>query len=81
MLHSLVEEVPAYSEAEHTLVEWVVGGEEIVLVARAGVDVTHHHEEAGVLDVYVGIGIDDWVVAHLYVLVAIALHGVGSHVW
>ena len=53
-------------------------GKEVVLVSLTCIQVAHHHEEAGVLDVYVGVGIDDRVVAHLQVLVAIALYGVLS---
>ena len=55
-------------------------GKEVVLVTLTCIQVAHHHEEAGVLDVYVGVGIDDRVVAHLDVLVAIALYGVLSYI-
>ena len=33
-------------------------------------------KDAGVLDVNIGVGIDDRVVAHLHVLLAVALHGI-----
>lgn len=55
-------------------------GKEVVLVSLTCIQVAHHHEESGVLDVYVGVGIDDRVVTHLHVLVAIALHGVLSYI-
>ena len=64
----LVEEVPAYTHSENSLVHRIVRGEEVVLVALTCIQMAHHHEEAGVLDVNIGIGIDDRVVAHLQCL-------------
>jgi hypothetical protein len=72
----LVEEVPAYTHSENSLVHRIVRGEEVVLVALSCIQMAHHHEEAGVLDVNIGVGIDDRVVAHLHVLLAVALHGI-----
>jgi hypothetical protein len=46
--------------------------EEVVLVALSCIDVAHHYEETGVLDVNVGVNIDDRIVAYLYVVLAIA---------
>ena len=62
----LVEEVPAYAEAEDSfLVERIVRREEIVAVALSGVHVTHHYEEACVLEVEVGVDVHYGVVAPL----------------
>jgi hypothetical protein len=53
----LVEEVPGNSHTQHTVVNGVMGGEELVLVAGAGIDMTHGNEEAGSLQVHVGIDV------------------------
>ena len=74
----LVEEVPAYTHSENSLVHRIVRGEEVVLVALSCIQMAHHHEEAGVLDVNIGVCIHDRVVTHFHVLVAITLHGVLS---
>lgn len=56
-------------------------GEEIVLVALACIDVAHHDEEAGVLEVCVGIYVYDRVVTYLHIVFAITLYCVHSYVW
>ena len=53
----LVEEVPAYTHSENSLVHRIVRGEEVVLVALTCIEVAHHHEEAGVLDVNIGVAL------------------------
>lgn len=66
----LVEEVPAYAEAEDSFVERIVRREEVVAVALSGVHVTHHYEEACVLEVEVGVDVHYGVVAHFRAAVA-----------
>ena len=67
----LVEEVPAYAESEYSFVKRIVGCEEVVAVALACIDMAHHHEEAGVLQVEVGINVHQRIVAHLSAVVAV----------
>ena len=66
----LVEEVPAYAEAEDSFVELIVRREEVVAIALSGVHVTHHYEEACVLEVEVGVDVHYGVVAHFRAAVA-----------
>lgn len=54
--------------------------EEVVLVALSCIDMAHHYEETGVLDVNVGVNIDDRIVAYLYVVLAVALYRILSHI-
>ena len=54
-----------------------MGSEEIVFLAYAGIDVAHHHEETGVLEVEIGIDVDDRAVADLH-LAVVGLYGVLS---
>ena len=54
-----------------------MGCEEILSVAAARIDVTHHHEEAGMLQVEVGVDVDERIVARLHTVVA-CLHGILS---
>ena len=56
-------------------------GEEIILVTLAGIDVAHHDEKAGMLEMCIGIYVDDRVVAYLHVVLAITLYGIHAHVW
>ena len=76
----LIEEVPTYSNTEHSLVHRIMRSEEVVLVALSCIDVAHHYEETGVLDVNVGVNIDDRIVAYLYVVLAVALYRILSHI-
>ena len=77
----LVEEVPAYTDSHHACVHRIMRGEEIILVTLAGIDVAHHDEKAGMLEMCIGIYVDDRVVAYLHVVLAITLHGIHAHVW
>ena len=63
-----VKEVPAQANAQGAFVQGVVGGEEIFLAAAARIDVAHHHEEACVLEVEVGIDVHNRIAAHLHSL-------------
>ena len=60
----LVEEIPAETEAKDALVERIVGREEIVALAGSRIHMAHHDEETGVLEVEVGIDVDNGIVAH-----------------
>ena len=69
-LRLLVEEVPAHTKSEYSLVKRIVGCEEVVAVALTCIYVAHHHEEACVLQVEVGVYINQRIVAHLGTAVA-----------
>ena len=49
-INSSVKEVPAHTKPEYPLIEWIVGGEEIVGLTVACIDVAHHDEETGMLE-------------------------------
>ena len=66
----LVEEIPAHTESEYSFVKWIVGRKEVVAVALTCIYVAHHHEEACVLQVEVGVYINQRIVAHLGTAVA-----------
>ena len=51
----------------------IVGREEVVLVARTGVDVAECQEEAGALQVHVGIDVDPRITPQLSAAVGILL--------
>ena len=74
---SLVGEIPTNTEAEDTGVERVVGCEEIFLVARSSVHVTHHHKEAGLAQLEVQVDVGQRITANLYV-VAVGLYSILS---
>ena len=59
----LIEEVPAQPKADDAAVERIVWNEKAVLRAAARVGMTVHHEEAGLLQVEVGVRVHDRVVA------------------
>ena len=61
----LVEEIPAHTESEYSLVKWIVGRKEVVAVALTCIYVAHHYEEACVLQVEIGVYINQRIVAHL----------------
>lgn len=77
----LIKEIPAHTESEDTSVERIVWNEEVVFVARTFVHVCHHDEESRVLDMYVSVDVDDGVVAHLDIVLAIALHRKLAQSW
>ena len=77
----LVEEIPADTHSEYSTVKRVVRGEEIVFVALSCIDVTHHHKESCMLDVNIGVSVDNRVVSYLHVVLTIALYYILSHVW
>ena len=66
----LVEEIPAHTESEYSFVKWIVGRKEVVAVALTCIYVAHHHEETSVLQVEVGVYINQRIVAHLGTAVA-----------
>ena len=69
-LRLLVEEIPAHTESEYSLVKRIVGRKEVVAVALTCIYMAHHHEEACVLQVEVGVYINQRIVAHLGTAVA-----------
>ena len=79
--NKLIEEIPTYTDSHHAFVHWIMRGEEIVLVALSRIDVAHHDEEAGMLEMCVGIYVYDRVVTYLYIVLAIPLYGIHSYVW
>ena len=62
----LVEEVPTESKAQDSVVDGVVGGKEIILLPATCVNVTYHHEEAGMLQMEIGIDVDNGIIAGLH---------------
>lgn len=66
----LVEEIPAHTESEYSLVKWIVGRKEVVAVALTCIYMAHHHEETSVLQVEIGVYINQRIVAHLGTAVA-----------
>ena len=48
-LKGLIEEIPAETEAEDTVVEGIVGGKKILPVTASGIYMTHHDEETCML--------------------------------
>lgn len=71
----LIEEVPRKPHAQYAAVLRIVRREEVHSVALAGVDVAEHDEEARVLEVHVGVGVDKGVAANLHPARLVALHG------
>ena len=69
-----IEKVPRYSQAEQGAVERIVGGEEHLAAEVGGRGVAHHDKEACVLQVEVGIGVDEGEVAQLSAAVDVLLH-------
>ena len=59
---SSIIEIPGDSQSEDALIERMVRSEEVVHLTRARIDVAHHDEEAGLLQVHVGIDVDNGVV-------------------
>ena len=76
---TLIIEVPREAETQHALIEWVVRGIEIVLVARTCIDMAHHDEEATLLELEVGIDIDDRIITHLGAQGGVLLHTIHAY--
>ena len=72
-----VEEIPAYAKSEGAWIDGVVWRPEIVAVSC--VHVIHTQIDATMLQVHVHIGIDEWIVTHLYASEGLVLHGKLSH--
>ena len=73
MDYLLVEEVPTQSESQHSFVERVVGCQEVVLLARPSIHMTHHKEETCVLQMEVGIDVDNRIISD-FCLAVTCLH-------
>ena len=65
ILH-LIKEVPRKTEAENTAISGIMGSKEILHAATTAVDVTHHDEESGMLQMHVGIYINERITANLH---------------
>ena len=73
----LVIEIPTYTEAEYALVQRVVRGEKIIARTATSIYVAHHHKEACLLQMEVGIDVNDRIFAHLRFVIA-SLHSILS---
>lgn len=62
---ALIEECPAHAKAKHSLIERIVRGVEISLVAAARIYMTHHHKEASPLEAEVCVDIKERIIANL----------------
>ena len=65
----LIDKIPTHTKAENTLVERVVGREEIVFLAHRLVDVAHHHEKARVFQMEIRVSIHDGSISRFHAIV------------
>jgi len=61
----LIIEIPTKSKSQDAVIERIMRGKKIHLIATTGIDMTHHHKEASLLKMEVGIDIEDGIIADL----------------
>ena len=77
----LIEKIPGDAEVHDGTVNGVVGGKEGVLAGHVACYVVPHDEEAGSLQVHVGVDVDEGVVAQGNAAVGDLLHGILIELW
>ena len=76
-----IEEIPGDAQMEDGAIEGIVRREERHAVEVLAQHVGHHHEESGMLQMQVGIDVDEGEVAQLYAAVIVLLHGILVELW
>lgn len=76
----LIIEIPTKSKSQDAVIERIMRGEKIHLIATTGIDMTHHHKEASLLKMEVGIDIEDGIIADLNTIGAL-LNSILAQTW
>ena len=62
----LIEEIPTHSKPDDAAIEGIMGSQEVVFDTNVGIDMAHHDEEPRVLEVEVGINVDDRTITYFH---------------